>query len=350
MSDHDLHSPSRLAYLDQCLDWQGEQDSEAALFGTAIHALIANHATMLDVPAERSWDAAMANRAARWLLRQQTGPDVGPMEWHHESRINGVAPQTGGTIDAWAYDEQRGVAFIVDWKGSLPTPDSMQGKAYALNLWAHLEAQGFTVREVVVTFYNYMNGETCGAAYANKGTLKSDIEALILRHGKQVANRRAACSGCSFCVHRSTCEVALTTTTTELSAAPDTSVMPIADLLAFHAKLKAVMKRAEALESAAKARLMEAAKAGQLPGYCVKSKKSPKQEWADEAVALTNVQALLSNHFAEAKVVGLLPPGQVKAAIEAALGESYTKEVDKQIGLDITQGSYEYLAKETDNA
>ena len=137
----------------------------------------------------------------------------------------------------------------------------------------------------------------------------------------------------------------MTDTETVLSVTPDTALMPITDLLEFHTRLKAVMKRAEALESAAKERLMAAAKAGELPGYCVKSKRGNKLEWSNEAEACTVVQRILDDSFATAKVTGLLPPTQVKAALKEA-GVSLTKEVEQRLSVVISQNSYEYLAKD----
>ena len=337
---HDTYSPSRLAYLDQCLDWQGEQRSDAADYGSHIHALIEHMATDKAIEASRE-DIAIADRALNWLA------SLGLYDWRLEKRLPGVVKDTGGTLDVYTYDEKNKAAIIVDWKGSLPLPTSMQGRAYALNLWEYLESQGAVVDNVFVYFYNYMNGETCAAQYFNKDNLKHDISALIRRHGGQMGNRRSACAGCSYCVNRSNCEVALSTTTTELSTLPDTSVMPLADLLEFHTKLKAVMKRAEALESAAKERLMTAARAGELPGYTVKSKRGNKLEWTSDDEACKVVQRILDDNFATAKVTGLLPPTQVKAALKES-GVSVTKEVEQQLSVVISQNSYEYLAKEKD--
>ena len=137
----------------------------------------------------------------------------------------------------------------------------------------------------------------------------------------------------------------MTETTTVLSIEPDTEVMPITDLLWFYDKLKAVMKRAEALESAAKSRLMDAARAGELPGYCVKSKRGNKIEWSNEAEAKTALQRILDDHFAQADLVGLLPPAQVKARLKEA-GVSLTCEDEGRLAAVQTQNSYEYLAKE----
>lgn len=137
----------------------------------------------------------------------------------------------------------------------------------------------------------------------------------------------------------------MTETTTELTTLPDTSMMPITDLLAFYDRLKAVMKRAESLEAAAKERLMDAAKAGELPGYTVKTKRGNKSEWTDEAEACKVVQRILDDNFAMAKVTGLMPPTQVKTALKEA-GVSLSKEVEQQLALVIKQNSYETLVKE----
>lgn len=342
MSGHDLYSPSRLAQLENCLDWESAGDGEAATYGTHIHSLIEHIATDKAIEANVD-DIAIADRALRWLA------SLGDLRWEHETFIKGFLPDTGGTIDAWARDKANRRLIIVDWKGSLPAADSMQGKAYALNLFMALPEHERQMYDCIsVYFHNYMNGECCHASYTSEKTLAADIGALIRRHSGQMGQRRSACSGCAYCKHNANCQEAMVTTTTQLSAPCDMEVMPINDLLAFYDRLKAVMKRAEALESSAKARLMEAAKAGELPGYCVKSKRGNKLEWADEASARTTVQAILANAFADAKVDGLLPPSTVKAALKAALGASYTSEVEAQLAPYISQNSYEYLAK--DNA
>jgi hypothetical protein len=335
---HDTFSPSRLAYLDLCLDWQGEGKSDAADYGSHIHALIEHIATDKAIEASRE-DIAIADRAINWLA------SLGLYEWQFEKRLPGVVKDTGGTLDAYTYDKKNKAAIIVDWKGSLPLPTSMQGRAYALNLWEYLESQGAAVDNVFVYFYNYMTGETCAAQYFNKDNLKHDIFSLISRHGGQTEERRTANPGCCYCTHRSSCQVAMTETTTALSATPDTALMPIGDLLEFYDKLKAVMKRAEALESAAKERLITAARAGKLPGYCVKSKRGNKIEWANEAEAKTALQRILDDHFAQADLVGLLPPAQVKARLKEA-GVSLTKEDEGRLAAVQVQNSYEYLAKD----
>jgi hypothetical protein len=337
---HDKFSPSRLAQLENCLDWESAGDSDAASYGTMVHKLIADIAQGNAIDADMG-DIWMANRAVQWMQ------SLGDLRWNHEQFYPGVVPETGGSIDAWAHDMVNDALILIDWKGSLPLPTSMQGRAYALNLWQKFEDAGKKIEFVRVHYYNYMTGEYNSAEFYNKDALKSDISALIRRHGGQMGNRRSACAGCSYCVHRSSCEVALSTTTNELTTLPDTSVMPITDLLAFYDKLKAVMKRAEALESAAKARLMEAARAGELPGYAVKSKRGNKLEWTNEADACKVVQRILDDSFATAKVTGLLSPTQVKAALKES-GVSITKEMEQQLSVVINQNTYDYLAKEKD--
>lgn len=339
MTQHDLYSPSRLAQLENCLDWESGGDSDAASYGSHIHALIEHIATDKAIEASQE-DIAIADRALRWLAT------LGDLRWEHETFVKGFLPDTGGTIDVWAKDKANRRLIIVDWKGSLPSADSMQGKAYALNLFMALpesERQAFDA--ISVYFYNYMNGECCHASYTSEKTLAADIGALIRRHGGQMSQRRAAHAGCAYCKHNTNCQVAMTDTENALSVNSDPTLMPITDLLAFYDRLKAVMKRAEALESAAKAKLMEAAKAGELPGYTVKSKRGNKLEWTSEEQAIGIVQQILSDNFASAKVTGLLPPTQVKAALKAA-GVSLTKDVEQQLAVVISQNSYEYLAKE----
>ena len=338
MSHHDLYSPSRLAQLENCLDWESAGDSDAASYGTMMHALIADIAQGNAVEADVS-DVNMAYRAVQWMQSQ------GDLRWTHEQFYPGVVPQTGGSIDAWAHDMVNKVLIIIDWKGSLPVPTSAQGRAYALNLWQKFEDAGKKIDSVFVYYYNYMTGEHVAAQFFTKGQLKSDIEALLRRHGGQMGQRRAAHAGCAYCKHHANCQVAMTDTETALSVTPDTALMPITDLLEFHTRLRAVMKRAEALEAAAKDRLMAAAVAGELPGYCVKSKRGNKMDWTNEAEACTVVQRILDDSFAQAKVTGLLPPTQVRAALKAA-GVSLTKDVEQQLSVVISQNSYEYLAKE----
>ena len=346
MTHHEKYSPSRLAMLEQCLDWESSGDSDEASYGTRIHHLIdciANGKAMecsLD-------DLRVAEKAYAWLR------SLGDHEWHHEYHISGLAvPNTGGTVDAFTVRKDDRMLHIVDWKGSLPDPSSAQGKAYALNLWTffnnHVQYDdlGFQIEGVAVTFYNYMDGSTCHAEYRSLDTLRSDIGALIHRHGGQMGKRRSACKACAWCKHKATCEEAMTTTTAELSVPVDTSIMPLEDLLVFHTKLKAVMKRAEALESAARQRLMDAARAGELHGYIVKSKRGNKLEWSNEEAASDYVANLLDNNFvANVKVAGLLAPSKVKDELRKALGVSYTDEVDTQLGSFITQNTYEILAK-----
>lgn len=347
MTTHDTYSPSRLAMLEQCLDWEGSQDSDDAAFGTYIHDMIRNHGEGAPIDG-KPWDVFMAKRAIAFLK------SLGDYEWRHEYPISGLAiPNTGGTIDAFTIRKDDRMLHIVDWKGSLPDPSSAQGKAYALNLWTFFNDHvpydeiGFQIEGVVVTFYNYMDGSTCHAEYRSLGTLRSDIGALIRRHGGQMGKRRSACKACTWCKHKATCEEAMNTTTAELSVPVDTSIMPLDDLLAFHTKLKAVMKRAEALESAARQRLMDAARAGELPGYTVKSKRGNKLEWSNEEAASDYVANLLDNNFvANVKVAGLLAPSKVKDELRKALGVSYTDEVDAQLSSFITQNTYEILAKE----
>lgn len=335
---HDKYSPSRLAQLENCLDWESAGDSDAANYGTMMHKLIADIAQLNGIEANVA-DVYMADRAVQWMQ------SLGDLRWNHEQFIPGVVPQTGGSIDAWAHDMVNDTLILIDWKGNLPLPTSMQGRAYALNLWQKFEDAGKKIDSVFVYYYSYMTGEHVAAQFFNKDHLKSDIEALLRRHGGQMGQRRAAHAGCAYCKHNANCQVAMTDTETALSVTPDTALMPITDLLEFHTKLKAVMKRAEALEAAAKERLMAAAKAGELPGYCVKSKRGNKLEWSNEAEACTVVQRILDDSFATAKVTGLLPPTQVKAALKEA-GVSLTKEVEQRLSVVISQNSYEYLAKE----
>lgn len=337
-ASHDLFSPSRLAQLENCLDWESAGDSDAAGYGTMIHKLITDIAQDNAVEADMG-DVLLANRAVQWMR------SLGNMPWNHEKFYPGVVPQTGGTIDAWAHDEVSDALVIIDWKGSLPPPTSMQGRAYALNLWQAFEDAGKKVGSVFVYYYNYMDGGHVTAQFFDRANLKSDIEALLRRHGGQMGQRRAAHAGCAYCKHNANCQVAMTDTETALSVTPDTALMPITDLLDFHVRLKAVMKRAEALESAAKERLMAAAKAGELPGYTVKSKRGNKLEWTNEAEACMVVQRILDDSFAQAKVTGLLPPSTVKTALKEA-GVSLTKEVEQRLSVVISQNSYEYLAKE----
>ena len=339
VSHHDLYSPSRLAQLENCLDWESAGDSEAASYGSHMHALIEHIATDKAIEASHE-DIAIADRALRWL------ESLGDLRWEYEVFIKGFLPDTGGTIDAWARDKANRRLIIVDWKGSLPAADSMQGKAYALNLFMALpEHERQMYDSISVYFYNYMNGDCCHASYTSEKALAADIGALLRRHGGQMGQRRVAHAGCAYCKHHANCQVAMTDTETALSVTPDTALMPITDLLEFHTRLRAVMKRAEALEAAAKDRLMAAAVAGELPGYCVKSKRGNKMDWTNEAEACTVVQRILDDSFAQAKVTGLLPPTQVRAALKAA-GVSLTKDVEQQLSVVISQNSYEYLAKE----
>lgn len=339
MSGHDLYSPSRLAQLENCLDWESAGNGEAATYGTHIHALIERIATGKAIEAKVE-DMDIACRALSWLN------SLGDLRWEHETFVKGFLPDTGGTIDAWCKDYAKRRLVIVDWKGSLPQADSMQGKAYALNLFMSLpESERQRFDSIDVIFYNYMNGQTCGASYTSEKTLAADIGALLRRHSGQMGQRRSACSGCAWCKHNANCQEAMVTTTTQLSAPCDMEVMPITDLLEFHTKLKTVMKRAEALEAAAKDRLMNAAKAGELPGYCVKSKRGNKLEWNNPNEAQQVIAELLNNAFASVEVTGLLPPSTVKARLKEA-GVSDSKAVDAALAPYITQNSYEYLAKE----
>jgi len=123
-------------------------------------------------------------------------------------------------------------------------------------------------------------------------------------------------------------------------------VMPLQDLLAFYDRLKAVMKRAESLEAAAKERLMDAARKGELPGYTVKNKRGNKIEWSDEVRAKEAARLLLDNHFADADIYALLPVAKLKDKLKTVLGDSHTAEVDAALNPYISQNSYEYLAKE----
>ena len=338
MPQHDLYSPSRLAQLEKCLDWESGGDSDAANYGTMMHKLIADIAQLNGIEANVA-DVYLADRAVQWMQ------SLGDLRWNHEQFIPGVVPQTGGSIDAWAHDMVNDTLILIDWKGNLPLPTSMQGRAYGLNLWQKFEDAGKKIDSVFVYYYNYMTGEHTSAQFFNKDHLKSDIEALLRRHGGQMGQRRAAHAGCAYCKHNANCQVAMTETETALSVTPDTALMPITDLLEFHTKLKAVMKRAEALESAAKERLMAAAKAGELPGYCVKSKRGNKLEWSNEYGASDAIDALCSQHFANVDYVGLLPPSTVKARLKEA-GVSDSKSVDAALAPYISQNSYEYLAKE----
>jgi len=340
---HDTFSPSRLAQLENCLDWESAGCSDSASYGTLIHKLIYDIAMGHAIDC-RQEDMETAIRALRWL-GQHVGQDGEPLIFSHEVRFECVVPETGGTIDACAYDASSKTAIIVDWKAALPLASSMQGKAYALNYWTHLLRYGNPVESVRVWFYNYMNGEVIGASYNNKDSLERDIRCLIEDYYQQDDNRRSANPGCSYCKHRSSCKVAMSETTTALSITPDTAVMPLADLLSFYDQLKAVMKRAEALEAAAKERLMNAARAGELPGYTVKTKRGNKLEWTSEEEAIGVVQKILSDNFATAKVTGLLPPTQVNAALKAA-GVSLAGEAEQQLSMVIRQNSYEILTKE----
>jgi hypothetical protein len=337
---HDKFSPSRLAQLENCLDWESAGDSDAASYGTMMHKLIADIAQGNAIEADTG-DIWMAHRAVQWMQ------SLGDLRWTHEQFYPGVVPETGGSIDAWAHDKVNNALILIDWKGSLPLPTSMQGRAYALNLWNKFEAAGKRIEFVRVHYYNYMSGDFTSAEFDNKDQLKSDIEALLRRHAGQMGQRRGAHAGCAYCKINANCETAMQNTITHLDVSPNYELMPISDLLEFHTKLKAVMKRAEALESAAKERLMTAARAGELPGYCVKSKRGNKLEWTSEDEACKVVKRILDDNFATAKVTGLLPPTQVKAALKES-GVSVTKEVEQQLSVVISQNSYECLAKEKD--
>lgn len=331
--------------LEQCLDWESNGDSEEASYGTKIHHLIdcvANGKAMecsLD-------DLAVAEKAYKWLM------SLGDLRWNHEHRVEGAVPETGGTIDAFSKDYANRRLIIVDWKGSLPAADSCQGKAYALNLWTAMpidEAARFD--SVHVIFYNYMDGSTCGAEYTSAKTLVSDIRALIRRHSGQMGQRRTASKACMYCKHAGSCATAAPETKNALvmleSLCTDLTIESTLDM---HTKLSEVMKRAEKIQAALKDRLMTAARAGELPGYTVKTKRGSQQSWANEAESLTHVQAILSANFADAKVTGLLPPKQVKDAVKAALGVSYSSAVDDAISAGIVSNSYEYLAKDSTSA
>ena len=301
-----------------------------------IHKLIYDLAEDNAIEAKAE-DVEIAQRALAWLERTYPG-----MKWYHELRIEGRIPETGGTLDVVAFDVATQHAVIVDWKGSLPQADSLQGATYAYNLWTMYP----DCKRITVAFYNYLTGDSCETVYEEE----SDIERRILRTLDKQAlvgkdRVRKANYGCSYCIHRATCKTASEDTVTDLSI-PDPSALSLPAQLDMYAKLQAVMKRAEKIESALKASLMDAARAGSLPGYTVKWKNGSKLEWTDPAAAKAEVAKILNDNFADAEVTGLLPPSKVKAAIKAALGASYTAETERQMDLLITQNRYEILAKE----
>lgn len=329
--------------LEQCLDWESSGDSAEASYGTRIHHLVDCIATGKAMECSTD-ELAVADRAYKWLM------SLGDLRWNHESRIGGFITETGGTLDCWSKDYANRRLIIVDWKGSLPSPDSMQGKAYALNLLHALPSdERLRFDSVDVIFYNYMDGQTCGATYTNEKTLYADVTALIRRHGGQMGNRRSACKACMYCKHAGSCATAAPETKNALTvleaACTDLTIEATLDM---HDKLAAVMKRAEKIQSALKDRLMAAAKAGELPGYTVKMKRGNKLEWADEVAAKAVIDEIVNTNFMqvnEYNLFGLRSPSAIKKELQAALGESYTKETDAALAPYITQNTYETLAR-----
>jgi hypothetical protein len=331
---HDPFGPSRLAQWEHCCHWDGEQNTDAAKRGTDFHKLIADLASGNGAVCEVE-DLERAQRCLGWL---QT---ILPGVWKHECWVDGAVPETGGTIDACMV--RANMIYIVDWKASDVSPDSLQGKAYALNLWE----QHPDVIMVRVYFYNYNTHQYFSAQYQNKSTLRADVERIVATR-KNLSAPPSVHAGCAYCVKRANCSALHKDTVSTLSTANDMRGLSVQAQVELWTKLKKVMKRAESLEKALEASIKTATIAGENTGMRVIKKGTPRR-WTVDTIE-HEAQAYADAHFLPAcSLVELVVPKEAENRLVAAWGESHRESINRMIDGCSKRTYYTMLMKGKDN-